>query len=234
MVATGTEEEIKKVPESITGQYLSGEKKIPVPQTRRVSNGKWLEVKGARANNLRNIDVRFPLGVFICVTGVSGSGKSTLVNEILYRRLSMELHRSHMKPKEHDALLGLEHLDKVINVDRLLSGVHRVQIRPHIQVCLIISVNYFHVRRRHGHEVINRAASVLTLKAAGVKPVAVTAFCALKCTSCLMFMCPVKSAAVSVTTVKLWKSVIKENIADILNMTVAEALEFLTLFRALK
>ena len=175
VVATGTEEEIKKVPESITGQYLSGEKKIPVPQTRRVSNGKWLEVKGARANNLRNIDVRFPLGVFICVTGVSGSGKSTLVNEILYRRLSMELHRSHMKPKEHDALLGLEHLDKVINVDQSLSGVHRVQIRPHIQVCLIISVNYSRTAGARAR-VINRAASVLTLKAAGVKPVAVTAF----------------------------------------------------------
>ena len=122
VVATGTIEEIKRVPESITGQYLSGRKNIPLPATRRKGNGNWLELRGARAHNLKNLNARFPLGVFICVTGVSGSGKSTLVNEILYRRLAMELHRSRQKPLEHDELLGLKHLDKVVDVDQSPIG----------------------------------------------------------------------------------------------------------------
>ena len=115
-------EDIKAEPASITGQYLSGAKAIQLPAQRRPLNDKWLEVKGARAHNLKNIDVRIPLGVFTCVTGVSGSGKSTLVNEILYRRLAMELHRSSRKPAEHDDLLGLDHLDKVIEVDQSPIG----------------------------------------------------------------------------------------------------------------
>ncbi|HHX73403.1 MAG TPA: excinuclease ABC subunit UvrA [Firmicutes bacterium] len=122
VVAAGTVEEIKQAGESVTGQYLSGRKKIPLPAVRRLPNGKWLEVRGARAHNLQNLTVRFPLGVFTCVTGVSGSGKSTLVNEILYRRLAMELHRSRQKPAEHDDLLGIEHLDKVIEVDQSPIG----------------------------------------------------------------------------------------------------------------
>ncbi|MCR3921934.1 MAG: excinuclease ABC subunit UvrA [Firmicutes bacterium] len=122
VVAAGTAEEIKAVPESLTGQYLSRAKSILLPETRREPNGKWLEIKGARANNLKNLDVRVPLGVFTCVTGVSGSGKSTLVNEILYRRLAQELHRSRHKPAQHDELLGLEYLDKVIDVDQSPIG----------------------------------------------------------------------------------------------------------------
>ena len=122
IVAAGTVEDIKAEPASITGQYLSGAKAIQLPAQRRPLNDKWLEVKGARAHNLKNIDVRIPLGVFTCVTGVSGSGKSTLVNEILYRRLAMELHRSSRKPAEHDDLLGLDHLDKVIEVDQSPIG----------------------------------------------------------------------------------------------------------------
>jgi excinuclease ABC subunit A len=122
VVAAGTVEEIKRVPESVTGQYLSGKKAIHVPEKRRQPNGKWLEVKGARAHNLKSLDVNFPLGVFTCVTGVSGSGKSTLVNEILYRRLAMELHRGRQKAAEHDEILGLSHLDKVIDVDQSPIG----------------------------------------------------------------------------------------------------------------
>ncbi len=122
VVATGTLQEICQVPESITGQYLSGKRRIVVPEERRRPNDRFLEVRGARENNLKNINVRIPLGLLICVTGVSGSGKSTLVNEIIYKRLAMELNRAKRKPGEHDAILGLEHLDKVINIDQAPIG----------------------------------------------------------------------------------------------------------------
>ncbi|KGG79607.1 excinuclease ABC subunit A [Caloranaerobacter azorensis H53214] len=122
IVAQGTVEDIKKCEKSITGQYLSGKKKIEVPKTRRKPNGKWIEVIGAREHNLKNIDVKIPLGVFVCVTGVSGSGKSTLVNEILYKRLSQELHRGKQKAGKHDEIRGIEHIDKVINIDQSPIG----------------------------------------------------------------------------------------------------------------
>jgi excinuclease ABC subunit A len=122
VVAAGTTEEIVRVADSLTGQYLSGRKKIALPDARRSPNGNWLEIRGAHAHNLKNIDVRIPLGTFTCVTGVSGSGKSTLVNEILYRRLAMELHNGREKPAGHEAVLGLELLDKVISVDQSPIG----------------------------------------------------------------------------------------------------------------
>ncbi|HHY60903.1 MAG TPA: excinuclease ABC subunit UvrA [Clostridia bacterium] len=122
IVACGTVEDIMKEPRSITGQYLSGRKKIPVPLLRRPGNGKWLTIEGAAENNLKNIDVRIPLGVFVCVTGVSGSGKSTLINEILYKKLANELNRARTKPGKHKAVRGLEHLDKVINIDQSPIG----------------------------------------------------------------------------------------------------------------
>jgi len=122
IVAKGTVEEIKQNPDSITGQYLSGVKKIEIPQKRRQPNGKWLEVIGARENNLKNINVKIPLGVFTCVTGVSGSGKSSLVNEILYKKLANELNRAKQIPGEHANIIGLSNLDKVINIDQSPIG----------------------------------------------------------------------------------------------------------------
>lgn len=122
IVACGTVEEIMAEPRSITGQYLSRRKRIPVPLIRRPGNGKWLTIEGAAENNLKNIDVRIPLGVFVCVTGVSGSGKSTLINEILYKKLANELNRAKAKPGKHKAIRGLEHLDKVINIDQSPIG----------------------------------------------------------------------------------------------------------------
>ncbi|MGN0560825.1 MAG: excinuclease ABC subunit UvrA, partial [Candidatus Fimenecus sp.] len=122
VVCAGTVEDIKNCPDSITGQYLSGKRKISVPETRRAGNGKELVVCGAAENNLKNIDVRFPLGKFIAVTGVSGSGKSSLVNEILYKCLANELNGAKKPVGKHQDLLGLEHLDKVVDIDQSPIG----------------------------------------------------------------------------------------------------------------
>ena len=122
VIAQGTAEEIKLVPESITGQYLSGKKQILVPKKRRKSNGKAIEVKGATEHNLKNINVKFPLGQFICVTGVSGSGKSTLVNEILYKTVAKEIYGSNEKPGKCKEIKGLENIDKIINIDQSPIG----------------------------------------------------------------------------------------------------------------
>ncbi len=121
IVASGTAEEIMNTPESITGQYLSGAKKIPVPETRRKPTG-WLTVRSAEENNLKKIDVKFPLGVFTCVTGVSGSGKSSLVNEILYKHLARDLNRARCIPGKHAGIDGIEQLDKVIAIDQSPIG----------------------------------------------------------------------------------------------------------------
>ena len=122
VVAQGTAEEIKLVSESITGQYLSGKKQIRVPEKRRKSNGRAIEVKGATEHNLKNINVKFPLGQFVCVTGVSGSGKSTLVNEILYKTIARELNGSNEKPGKCKEIKGIDNIDKIINIDQSPIG----------------------------------------------------------------------------------------------------------------
>ncbi len=122
VVCSGTVDDIKKCKESITGQYLSGVRKIPVPETRRKGNSKILSVIGAAENNLKNIDVNIPLGEFVCVTGVSGSGKSSLVNEIIYKKLAAELNNAKKFAGKHKEFRGIEHLDKVINIDQSPIG----------------------------------------------------------------------------------------------------------------
>jgi excinuclease ABC subunit A len=122
VVASGSIEDVLSTSGSITGEYLSGRRQIPVPERRREPNGNWLTVRGARQHNLKDIDVRIPMGVFVCVTGVSGSGKSTLVNEILCKRLQNLLHGSRQSYGEHDEIMGTQNLDKVIEIDQSPIG----------------------------------------------------------------------------------------------------------------
>ena len=122
VVFAGPPKEIEACEESLTGQYLSGRRKVEIPEKRRQGNGKFLEVRGAQQNNLQNVNVKIPLGEFVCVTGVSGSGKSSLINEILYKKLAAELNRAHAHPGKHKEILGLEHLDKVIQIDQSPIG----------------------------------------------------------------------------------------------------------------
>ncbi|MDO4177736.1 MAG: excinuclease ABC subunit UvrA [Phascolarctobacterium sp.] len=122
IVAQGDVEEIKLVENSATGNYLSGRKFVPVPKKRREKDGRYLTIRGARANNLKNIDVQIPLGVFTVITGVSGSGKSTLINDILYNSLAVKLYGSRLKPGAHDKIEGLEEIDKVIDIDQSPIG----------------------------------------------------------------------------------------------------------------
>lgn len=122
IVAEGPVEAIIQNPQSLTGAYLSGRLRVPIPQKRRQGNGKWLQIVGARENNLKNINVRIPLGRLVCITGVSGSGKSTLMVEILYKALARQLHGARTQPGDHDYIEGLEHIDKVINIDQSPIG----------------------------------------------------------------------------------------------------------------
>ena len=122
IVAAGTLQDILAEPRSVTGQYLSGVKKIPVPSARRAGNGRYLTVRGAAENNLKKIDVQIPLGTFTCVTGVSGSGKSSLVNEILYKKLATSLNHARLRPGKFDSIEGLQYLDKVVGIDQSPIG----------------------------------------------------------------------------------------------------------------
>src|SRR5205807_4528944 len=122
VVAQGTYQEIMANSHSLTGDYLARRKRIPLLEQRREGNGRSLMIKGAREHNLKNVTVDIPLGKFVVVTGVSGSGKSTLITDILYRKLSQTFFRSHERPGEHDAIEGLVHLDKVIDIDQSPIG----------------------------------------------------------------------------------------------------------------
>lgn len=122
IVSAGTPDEVMTDPNSLTGQYLSGKKFIPLPIERKKGDGRFLEIKGAKENNLKNVSVKFPLGMFLAVTGVSGSGKSTLVNEILHKALAQKLNRAKTRPGQHKEIKGIEHLDKVIDIDQSPIG----------------------------------------------------------------------------------------------------------------
>jgi excinuclease ABC subunit A len=122
IVTTGTLPDVIACKESITGQYLSGAKQIPLPRKRRPGSGEEIVVRGARQNNLKNIEVRIPLGKFVCITGVSGSGKSTLIDEILYKKLAQIFYRSRERAGDCDDISGVENIDKVVNIDQSPIG----------------------------------------------------------------------------------------------------------------
>ena len=122
IVAEGSVQKISRSKKSLTGQYLSGRKKIPLPSNRRDPNGKSIQIIGARQNNLKNINVNIPMGVLVCITGVSGSGKSTLINEILYKKIAQDFYRAKNRPGKHEKITGLENIDKVVNIDQTPIG----------------------------------------------------------------------------------------------------------------
>ena len=160
LVAMGTAEDLMKNEQSVTGAYLSGRLKIPVPEVRKEPTG-FLHIKGAAENNLKHIDVDIPLGVMTCVTGVSGSGKSSLINEILYKRLARDLNRARIIPGKHDDILGIDQLDKVIDIDQSPIGRTPVPIRQLIPVFLTRSVICSQQLQMPRRRDIRRGASVL-------------------------------------------------------------------------
>ena len=171
IVAAGTVDDIINCERSITGQYLSGKRFIPVPEKRRAGNGKVLTVHGAKENNLKNIDVEFPLGKFICVTGVSGSGKSSLVNEILNKHLANELNGAHKISGSFDLITGLENLDKVITIDQSLPAQTPPPTREYSTISAIFSPR----RPTRKSEATRRTASHSMLRAGAAKPARATA-----------------------------------------------------------
>ena len=158
VIASGTPQEVMQCENSITGQYLSGRKKIDVPTKRRKGNGLFLEIKGAQENNLKNVNVKFPLGTLTVVTGVSGSGKSSLVNEILCKAVQHSLGRTRIKPGKHKAILGLENIDKVIEISQDPIGRTRVPIRSLTPGCSMISAICLPRRRKRSCAAMTRGA----------------------------------------------------------------------------
>ena len=204
LVAMGTAEDLMKNENSVTGAYLSGRRKIPVPEVRKKPTG-FLTIKGASENNLKHIDVDIPLGVMTCITGVSGSGKSSLINEILYKRLARDLNRARVIPGKHDDILGIDQLDKVIDIDQSPIGrthVPTLQLTPAFLTRSVIFLRQLQMPRPR---VTRKGVSALMSRVDGAKPAVETESSRLRCIFCRMCMCLVKSARESVITARHWK-----------------------------
>ena len=227
VVFEGTIDELLKSDKSITGQYLSGKKFIPVPEIRRKGNGKSITVKGCAVNNLKHTDFTIPLGTLTCVTGVSGSGKSSFVNEILYKKLAAELNGAKTRAGAHDEFIGIENLDKVIDIDQSPIGRTPRSNPATYTGCSTTSANCLQRRRMPRRAATARAVSHSMSRAADAKPARVTACSKLKCTFCRMCMFPVTCARAAATTRKRSRCATRaKNIYEVLDMTVDEACEF--------
>lgn len=202
IVASGTPKQVMRKKSSLTGQYLSGQKLIEVPEHRREITDRKLHIKGARSNNLKDVNVDLPLSTMTVVTGVSGSGKSSLVNEVLYKTLSKEINNSKVKPGDNDGIDGLDRLDKVIDIDQSQSDVLRALTQRLIRVCSMIYVTSSLKQMKRRSEAILKAVSASTLKVDVVKHVKVTESSRLKCTSYRMCMYLVKFVMVNAIIAK--------------------------------
>ena len=191
LVAMGTAEDLMKNEQSVTGAYLSGRLKIPVPEVRKEPTG-FLHIKGAAENNLKHIDVDIPLGVMTCVTGVSGSGKSSLINEILYKRLARDLNRARIIPGKHDDILGIDQLDKVIDIDQ--SPIGRTP-----------RSNLFAATADAKAKGYKKGRFSFNVKGVAAKPAAAMESSRSRCISFRMYMCHVRFVKENATTGKHWK-----------------------------
>ena len=209
VVAQGTAKQIMRNKKSITGAYLSGRIRIPVPKERRKPTG-YLKVIGAQENNLKNIDVEIPLGVFTCVTGVSGSGKSSLVNQILYKKLAKVLNRAKTKAGKHKDIIGYDQLDKIIDIDQSPIG-RTPRSNPATYTGVFDQIReLFAMTKDAKAKGYNKGRFSFKKRADGVKPVRETVLLRLRCIFCRMFMFLVKSAMESDIIERLWKSSIRE------------------------
>lgn len=202
IVSAGTPEEVMNDPNSLTGQYLSGKKFIPLPIERRKPDGRYVEIKGAKENNLKNVDVKFPLGTFIAVTGVSGSGKSTLINEILHKALAQKLHNAKSRPGEYKEIKGIEHLDKVIDIDQSPIG-RTPRSNPATYTGVFDDIrDVFAATNEAKVRGYKKGRFSFNVKAAAVKHAVETGLLKLKCIFSLMYTFRVKFAMENATTGK--------------------------------
>ncbi len=202
VTAAGKPEELMQDANSLTGQYLSGKKFIPVPSTRKEPDGRMLHIHKASENNLKNVDVDIPLGLFVAVTGVSGSGKSTLINEILYKTIAHEMNRAKEKPGAHKGITGLDQIDKVIDIDQSPIGRTPRSNPQRIPVSSMTFGTSLLRRTKRNSVVTKKDVSVSTSRVDAVKRVVATGSSRLRCTSYRTSMFRVKSVTGNATTAK--------------------------------
>ena len=187
---------------SLTGKYLSGKEFIPVPLERRKGDGRKVEIVGAKENNLKNAKMSFPLGTFVAVTGVSGSGKSTMINEVLYKSLAQKLYKAKAKPGTHKEIKGLEHLDKVIDIDQSPIG-RTPRSNPATYTGVFDDIRDVFAQTNEAKvRGYQKGRFSFNVKVDVVKRAVVMELLKSKCTSCQMYTCRVKFVMVNVTTVK--------------------------------